>query len=569
VAADEPLSQDDDRLTIGSNGNYLNLVDGLCGQIDEFAIYAGVLSDATIAEHASYSQGDPCYVVAVMASNPLLYFRFEDAASPNGAPVHNSGSVARNGTYIGNPSGSEPNLVAGYIGNAVELYGFIDGNDTCIDVLDDDGAFFPEDGNVTVEFWTRVPDANGHDEWWFEHSNGGTQLGYGLGVHYFEGTDNYYNYIRGGGSTNPIVTYGTGGNQWHHVVVTFESHEVFITPYPEPECPSYDYCCIVKEDDPCLYLRFENGNNPCDDSGNNYWVEYGPNTTIDRVGIGNCIYFGGGAGSYAAAANQQTEPNADDINDVNFGHQYGFTEGDTTWEFWYRGTDVGDMNDFAVFFNQSMRGDETQDINSPVFEMAGRVEDPPGGIPAVYSRYAYNRLGGATSWGYANQNPSMRIPLDNRWHHIVMSWEEMINGNNQMNFRLCIDGISVKGPMTYPDTSPRPGLVGGPGGEMDHIVIGAGGWRDAQADDSTLIGYIDEFAIYGYILPEYRVIEHYEAGLYETCQGLWDGGSVPDWAEEIDRNQDCLISFSDFAEFALEWALCNDPQGGPGCAPNW
>jgi hypothetical protein len=559
VSATNLLSQDDNRLTIGAAGNYLNRVEGLVGQIDEFAIYTGILSDPCISYHASFTQGDAGYVAAVQHDNPLLYFRFEDASSPNGAPVLDSGSVARNGTYIGDDIIGEPNLVAGYIGNAVELYGAVDGNGTCIDVDGGDGAFYPASGDVTIEFWAKVPDYNEVTQWYFEHSNGGTQTGYGANVLYFGGTNNYYTGLRGGGSTSPVVTFGTGGNQWHHIAVTFDSTETVQAP---------NYVDVVKQDDPCLYLRFENALDPCDDSNNGYWVKYGNSTTVgpEGGGIGNCIYFPGGADSYAAAANQQTEPPAAETNDVQFGHQYGFTPGSTTFEFWYRGQDIPELPVWATFFNQSYRGDEADIYNSPLYEMGGRIAE--GG--ATYTRYPFNRTAAAGGWGYACQNPAMAIPLDDAWHHIVFSWDEMIGDANQMNLRLCIDGESVKTAL-YNDTSPVPGVVGGDRGEMDHIMIGCGGWRDGQAGE-RLVGYMDEFAIYGGVLPINRVIAHYEAGLPKNCTELWNRGLVAaqyPWAVDADRNQDCLLDFYDFAAFASEWALCNEPGGGTGCSRNW
>jgi len=538
------LSKEYDRLTIGADGNRYYRYNGLVGQIDEFAIYAGVLDPGTIAAHASYSQGDANYVDAVLADNPLLYFRFEDAASPNGAPVLNTGSVARNGTYIGDDVYGDVNLVAGYIGNAADFNGASDGNGTCIDVLDDDDAFFPADGDVTIEFWANVPEGpNFVAQWFFQHTNGGNN-GYGADVVYHGDTDYYLNYIRGGGSESPIQAETC--EQWRHIVFTYDS-EVTV---------QQDYWDVVKEDDPCLWLRFEDFNDPCDDSGHDYWVEYGDNTSIgpEGGGIGNCIYFPGGADNYAAAANQQTEPNT---TAPEFGHQFGFVPGSTTFEFWYRSNSASLPADGATFFNQSYSGGESY-INSPVYEMWNM------GTGYTYSRYSYNNTGGG--FGYANQSPGMQIRLDDAWHHIVFSWEE-VSGTNSMNFRLCIDGISVK-TATY--TAQVPGLVGGDRGEMDHIVIGAGGWRDELGGGSTMRGYMDEFAIYDGILPMDRVIAHYEAGLPRTCQELWDRGLVSiqaPWALLIDGNKDCRIDFKDFASLAASnWSQCNDPCD-PNCQP--
>jgi hypothetical protein len=549
------LSKEFDRLTIGADGNYLDPNHGLIGQIDEFAIYHGVLSDPCIAWHASFSQGDLDYVNAVKHDDPLLYFRFEEATSHNGDTVINSGSkVGHNGTYIGDAIIGEPNLKAGYMGKCVEFYGADGSNGTCIDVNDYNDDFFPADGNLTVEFWANVPTGPAEEErWWFQHTDRNNENGYGSCVTFWDPgpeADFWYNFIRGGGSTG-FVEVNTCGS-WKHIVFTFESATTV----------QLDYCDVVMADDPCLWLRFGD-DTVRDSSGHNYWVEYGSNTTIgtEGGGIGSCIYFPGGAtGSYVAAANQDTEPN----NDPCFAHKYAFTPGDITFEFWYRGRDIPELPTYARFFNQGLRGDEADPYHSPAYEMTGG--DVPG---ARYSRYPYNREN--ENWGYANQTPAMRIHLDDAWHHIVFSWQEMMGGNNVMNFRLCIDGVTVKGPVNYPDTTPQQGRVGANRGEMDHIVIGRGGWRDSVGAGNSLVGYMDEFAIYGGILPPNRVIAHYDAGRPKNCAELWDRGLVEPWLKLVDKNKNCSIEFVDYAStVVLEWLRCNDPARPPQeCPPDW
>jgi len=87
------------RLTIGCEGNAWVRYSGLVGQIDEFAVYNRVLTDAEVTTHAGAVGSG--YVAAVTASNPVLYLKFDDTASSDGSKALNSANADTNCTYRG------------------------------------------------------------------------------------------------------------------------------------------------------------------------------------------------------------------------------------------------------------------------------------------------------------------------------------------------------------------------------------------------------------------------------------------------------------------------------------
>jgi len=103
----------------------------------------------------------------------------------------------------------------------------------------------------------------------------------------------------------------------------------------------------VMADNPCLYIRFEE-DEPCDWSGNDYWVEAHPRVIIEKTvgSMGKAAYLNGG---YVAAANQQTEPNLP----TQYGHQYAFAPNAITFEFWLYTPQPDALDDFVELFSQS------------------------------------------------------------------------------------------------------------------------------------------------------------------------------------------------------------------------
>ena len=155
------------RLTIGAEGNQWYRYNGLVGQIDEFALYDGVLSGTRILAH--YNATPANYVSTVQTDNPRLYLRFEDPNANNGKPADNLGSISGvDGTYIGAMS-----LTAGKVGNAAVFHGASGGTGDCIDVSDTNGAFNRTD--VTIEFWVKTTMTTGYPRF-FQHNGANTDM---------------------------------------------------------------------------------------------------------------------------------------------------------------------------------------------------------------------------------------------------------------------------------------------------------------------------------------------------------------------------------------------------------
>jgi hypothetical protein len=167
-----------------------------------------------------------------------------------------------------------------------------------------------------------------------------------------------------------------------------------------------------------------------------------------------------------------------------------------------------------------------------------------------------NPMRGINGWRYTESNV---WPVDGKWHHLVVTYEEHADGNpNSLRVKMYLDANLVLN-----DASSGGGVVGP---EMDHILIGSLGSRVAPVGDPFLFtGYIDEFAIYAGALSACRVKAHYKAWQPKSCAEMRDRGIG---IKDFDRNQDCRIDFDDFAGFALDWRKCNNPQD-PNCPNNW
>jgi len=310
-------------------------------------------------------------------------------------------------------------------------------------------------------------------------------------------------------------------------------------------CPPGSYINEVLTDGPVLWLRFEDY--PLvDSSGNEYWIdndnEFEP---IEKTpgSLGKAVYLNN---NYVAAANQKTEPNLP----TEYGHQYAFAPNDISFELWFKAD--ADCGDEVAFFNQA----ETNLQN---------WQDEPNRAPAAgrsgtqMRAMTYAMAEESNGWRYTEPNV---WPTDGDWHHLVVTYDEDFDGNydtnepNDLGVKMYLDAELVL------DTHDSGGGTVGP--EMDHILLGHLGSRD-KPGWSLYSGYIDEFAIYPGVLSPDRIEAHYYAWQPNDCQEIRDRLLI--W--DIDRNQDCRIDFYDFAVFAEQWALCNDPGGGEGCVPNW
>ena len=151
-----------------------------------------------------------------------------------------------------------------------------------------------------------------------------------------------------------------------------------------------------------------------------------------------------------------------------------------------------------------------------------------------------------------------KYPLDNQWHQLVITYDENeVNYGHDMGIQLYVDG-SLAASTTIVDPNKRAKL----GPELCHLMIGAAG--DRGYSYNCWAGYVDEFAIYPGILSAERIATHYAAWWPKDCAEVQARGlGLPG-----DLNHDCQVDLYDYALFASEWAMCDDP-GNPGCTPNW
>jgi hypothetical protein len=520
-----------DRITIGSEGNKWYIDNEYLGKMDEFAVYAGVMSPTRIKAHYDANQNYTNYKNAVQADAPLLWLKFEDASTANGQTATNSGSkTARNGQYIVNGSGSIAKVTGmNSESNGIEFVGprTSGGTGSCVDVWDA-GEFSTDiNGDVTIELWVNFQDTNDYPRFFQHNGNWQALGGYGVAV----SGPNQLVVIGGGTSTyvtRPPGSYLDDG-QWHQIVVTYDST------YDPPNLPPAGaYVEEVNKDNPVLWLRFED-TQPKDYSAadGNHWVGYGAGLSIvNKVGgIGKSAYLDGS--SYAAATNNPNSPPAVNDSYEIFDNNYAFAPNDITFEIWYK---AGPQSDYAYFFQQ-VGSSGTEPCAPAVGNCTGQIRIWGGGSPAPW---------------YTNVNPK----FDQQWHQLVVTYDEKYsNGDANMFVQLYLDG-ALQGTKLFTGANAKLGP------ELSHIMVGAR--NDIGSVYNTFTGYVDEFAIYAGILDPNRVLIHYSAWQPHNCAELMN--KEPALAGDIDN--DCHVDFGDFAELALDWRRCNEPNK-PGCSPNW
>jgi hypothetical protein len=144
---------------------------------------------------------------------------------------------------------------------------------------------------------------------------------------------------------------------------------------------------------------------------------------------------------------------------------------------------------------------------------------------------------------------------------MVVTYDEVYGGDpNAMAVQFYIDGVSGGSTIASPYANLGP--------ELSHLVIG--GANDRGFIWNTMIGMIDEFAIYAGVLGSDRVAAHYASGLYErapkTCAEVWAKGL----GLVGDADKDCDVDLYDFALMTMNWDMCNDPNSlDPECIASW
>jgi hypothetical protein len=523
-------------MVIGAENDRYYLYNEYIGKMAEFAIYKGVLSDPCILAHYNAKDSNNAYTAAVQDNHPLLWLRFRDASTNDNDLAKNSGSIGIDGNYV-QTGGGPITQVAGINAdsNAINIPDAVDGAPGhCVNVWDGNGDFGSDlEGDVTIELWVNFVDfgSMSSNDWprLFSHKGG-----YGAMVN---GPNSLG--IMGGDATNYLYCPNDiNDGKWHHIVITYNST------YDQPNLPpSGTYVEEVNKDNPVLWLRFEDAQaKDYSVADGNHWVGYGAAASIvERAGgIGKSVYLNGsgGSGVYGVAAtNNPNSPPLINSSYEIFDNNYAFAPNDITFEIWYKTLPAGQPQpeDFGYFFQQ-----------------VGSSGNEPC-APAVGNSSGTIRVwGGSAAW-YSGVSPK----FDANWHQLVVTYDENNVDPCNMIVQLYLDGI-LKGTNSFTGAKAKLGP------EMSHILIG--GRNDIGNTYNLFAGYVDEFAIYAGILDPNRVMAHYSAWQPKNCADTMSRNP----AVAADLNEDCKVNFEDFAEFALNWARCNDPTvGAPSCPPNW
>ena len=530
------LTWPSDYIVIGAEGNRGYMYNEYLGKMDDFAIYSGVLPESRVTAHYNARTSYSGYSSAVQADVPKLWLKFDDSSKANNAAAVNSGTVTtKNGTYIVTGSGSFA-TVAGFVSgsNAAEFVGPVtDGaGGSCIDVFDDAGDFGALlDGDVSIELWVNFTHASDYPRFFQHNGNWEALGGYGVTV------NDSNQLIMLGGNVNNYASVPTDINNgsWHHIVVTYDST------YVEPVLPETGvYADEIVADNPVVWLRFES-EDPIDSAvnGANHWVGYGSAASIvSKVGgVGNSCLLNGTSGSNIYGVAITNNPNSPPLVEgtyETFGDEYAFAPGDITFEMWYKTLPAGQPQPHSY---------------APFFQQLGNNEPC---APGVTNSDGQIRVYGGSDAGYTGVNPR----FDGEWHHLVVTYDEQYLGDpDGMFVKVYIDG-EWKDDTNF--TAARSIL----GPEMSHLLIGA--MNNYGYTYNAFAGYIDEFAIYDGLLSPERILAHYVAWQPQSCEDLVERG----YASPMDFNEDCKVNFADFAEFAINWMMCNDPED-LNCTPNW
>ncbi len=521
------------RLTIGSEGNAWYRYQGLNGEIDEFAVYGYVLTDANVAAH--YAAAPSGYQAAVSTDKPLLYLKFDnDPCSGNGYKATNSGTAPdMNITYIGNVTFDN----SAYVGSKAAVFHGTGSTGDCIDVCDWSMQLSVTD--VSVEFWVKTTQSSDYPRF-FQH-NGSNAEQHSYGAMYSAATNAVG--LIGGGSTG-YITKAINNGTWHHVVVTYNS----IIPGP--------YAAEVLADDPCVYLKFDNVL-PVDSSANNYWVGYNQFAWVvpvpGAIG-GKAIYMDGTLKNSGHSDNDAFVWNnyyPTGVGRVRAAPPYGGNDsgyafvpapGAISFEIWIKSVpQLPPMSggSTAMLFQQI--GAYTREPNGPAL---GLYND--GGVTKL-------RIPAGSQWYY----PGTVAPLDEQWHQLVVTYDPNSDGlGKSMGVQLYMDG-SLAAQTTIIDPNGNAFLHD----ELSTLEIGAE--NDWGYPYNCYSGYVDEFAVYSGVLGADRVAAHYAAWQPKNCAEVMARGLTL----AGDLNGDCQVDFEDFAILASQWHLCDNPSAG--CPANW
>jgi len=191
---------------VGATGQDLDIASGTADYGAGAVNMSGTITIGSAHRDPAY-EGD--YVGSVMADNPLLYYRFEEA--DNTLPALDTAGGDHNGTYrnqatpVELAAGTAP--MDGMLGKAVEF----DGADDSVAV----DHTIVMGNHLSIESWFNSEDLGGwdciinRDDW----PTGGTHW-------QFNGRD--IQFAVNGGTGDRKFAYAFNDNQWYHVVVTYD-----------------------------------------------------------------------------------------------------------------------------------------------------------------------------------------------------------------------------------------------------------------------------------------------------------------------------------------------------------
>jgi hypothetical protein len=230
-----------------------------------------------------------------------------------------------------------------------------------------------------------------------------------------------------------------------------------------------------------------------------------------------------------------------DFGYTDVSDDYSLVPDDVTFEFWYKNPPPPRIqNRYGMLFQQI--GEYTVEPRAPGMGFDGNDL----------------RVLCGTQWWY----PGRSLPqTDPNWHQMDVTYDEQYNGEpNKMKVQFFMDG-TLANSIVVADINDR--LKARLGPELIHLMIGAENNRGWPYNATT--GYFDEFAIYPRVLSAERVAIHYSMWAPRTCQEAIERGYSK---LNADINHDCKVNFLDFAQFGVNWMLCDKPSTS-GCSPNW
>ena len=191
---------------VGATGQDLDIASGTADYGAGAVNMSGTITIGSAHRDPAY-EGD--YVGSVLADNPMLYYRFEEA--DNTLPALDTAGGDHNGTYrnqatpVELAAGTAP--MDGMLGKAVEF----DGADDSVAV----DHTITMGNHLSIESWFSSEDLDGwdciinRDDW----PTGGTHW-------QFNGRD--IQFAVNGGTGDRKFSYAFNDNQWYHVVVTYD-----------------------------------------------------------------------------------------------------------------------------------------------------------------------------------------------------------------------------------------------------------------------------------------------------------------------------------------------------------